>query len=103
MPVAVQSQVIRARGYARVRGGVTNSLVAGTVRVLQGDNPADLAAFAATFSAPTVVDAVSGFNVLDFDVAVVREFIQLRFIGDANFEPGVGDVFEFGSSLVPVE
>jgi hypothetical protein len=100
--LGVQSQVVRGRGFSRVRGGVVNSLVAGTIRVLQAYTPDDIVGFAITFSAATIVDPISGFNVVDFDIPVTREFVVIRFVGAADFTPGLNDTFEFAFQLVPV-
>ena len=100
--LVAESQIFDARGHATIRGGVVNSLVAGTVRVLQGHDPDDITNFAVTFTAATVVDTISGFNVLDFSVPVFRRYIVVRFVGDADFVPGNADTWEFSAFVLPI-
>lgn len=102
MPLGAQIDVMNADGFARLRGGVVNSLVAGTIRILQGWQPTPINNYAVTFSAATVVDPVSGFNIIDFDVPVTRRFVLVRFIGAAPFVPGPADRFEMAAVLIPV-
>jgi hypothetical protein len=95
-PRGVQSAARRARGFARVRGGVT-STSAGTIFIMQSWTMAQ-ASFAVTFTAATVIDPISGLSIVDFDIAVVREFAMIRFTGGVD----LAGVFEAGSFLLPV-
>lgn len=101
MSVGIQTDVMRARGHSYVRGGVVNSLVGGTIRVMQAWDANNLTSFHTVYSQHTVLDALTGFNVLDFSVRINREFVLVRFIGDADFTPGVNDTFEFQALVIP--
>lgn len=71
---------------------------AGTVRVMEGWNEAAQASFAVVFAAATVLDPVSGLQVIDFDLPVTRTFVMVRFTGGVD----LAGTFEFGAMLVPV-
>jgi len=101
-PRGVQSKVRRARGYDHVRGGVTSS-VSGTIRVLQAWTKgqaitgAIMLNWATTFAAATIVDPVSGLNVVDFFIPVTRELVVVRFTATAD----LAGEFEMGAFLLP--
>jgi hypothetical protein len=80
---------------------MVNSLVAGRIRVLQGWD-INQANMAVTFDVATIVDPITGRNVIEFQVPVTRRYAVIRFVGNAWYpEPTDADQWELAFELIP--